>query len=177
MSPCSWRRSLQPWRPTLLGLPRITTSSTVWTETTFDVRRSRIKSPMLMWFYLTESDVWVCRFCSEHAAWCRRGLPLHPELHPAADGKQNPGLVFNHSSSFFHLNASSVFAYICFFFSGSGDPESVQDFSGDTPAVFEVWLRPDSRQLPAQPAAAHTGRSRLSGAAAFLFTFIFKKHF
>lgn len=38
MSHCSLRELLQPWGVTVLSVPHIMTSCTVWTETVFDVR-------------------------------------------------------------------------------------------------------------------------------------------
>lgn len=45
---------------------------------------------------------------------------------------------------------------------GWGNSGSVQDFSGDTPAVFKVQLHPNWNQLHAQPAALCKGGRQLS---------------
>lgn len=115
-------------------------------------------------------------FCSQCAARCRRGVPFHPKLRATADGRQSTGRHCDHwllviGYWLLVIIASSVPTHLVLSPPGSRNPKSVQDFRGDAPAVFGVRLRPDSDQLPAQPASASEGRSQLSGAVSFFVLF------
>ena len=162
-SPCSWRESSQSWGPTTRRTPPIGTSCTVWTETAFDVRAADSHGRRLTLMFISHLVTMklLCSLCAARRRW---SLPLHPELHAATDGQQRTGRPVTFSVLSFPPGGVSYVGLPLFSPSGSGNPESVQGVCGNSAAVFGVQLGPDSDQLPAQPASAREGRSRLSGA-------------